>query len=86
MGIANRVVPTGTSRQAAETLALELANFPQVCLRGDRLSAYEQFDLTLDEALANEFKHGLNSLKTEAAAGAQRFAGGAGRHGSYQVE
>ncbi len=84
MGLVNRVVPTGSSRQAAEALALELANFPQICLRGDRLSAYEQFDLTLDDALANEFRYGLNALKTEATAGAQRFAGGAGRHGSFQ--
>jgi enoyl-CoA hydratase len=82
LGLVNRVVPTGTSRQAAEALALELAHFPQICLRGDRLSAYEQFDLTLDEALANEFQHGWNALKTEASAGAQRFADGAGRHGS----
>ena len=41
MGLANRVVPTGTARQAAEALARELAQLPQVCLRSDRLSAYE---------------------------------------------
>src|SRR6185503_2938820 len=51
IGLANRVVPKGTSRQAAEALALEIAAFPQVCLRGDRLSAYEQFDLSFEEAL-----------------------------------
>jgi len=83
IGLVNRVVPKGTARQAAEALAHELAQFPQVCLRGDRRSAYEQFDLSLDEALANEFKHGLAALQAESLAGAQRFADGAGRHGAF---
>lgn len=83
MGLANRVVPKGTARQAAEALALELANFPQICLQGDRLSAYEQFALTLEEALANEFNHGRKALAAESIAGATRFAQGAGRHGSF---
>jgi enoyl-CoA hydratase len=84
IGLANRVVPKGTARQAAEALARELAQFPQVCLRGDRRSAYEQFDLTLDEALANEFNHGLAALREETGAGAARFASGTGRHGSFE--
>lgn len=84
IGLANRVVPKGTARQAAEALARELAQFPQICLRGDRRSAYEQFDMTLDEALANEFNHGLAALRAETTAGAARFAGGEGRHGSFE--
>jgi enoyl-CoA hydratase len=83
IGLANRVAPKGTARQAAEALALEIAAFPQVCMRGDRLSAYEQFDLSFDEALVNEFNRGLVALKEETTAGASRFAGGAGRHGSF---
>ena len=83
IGLANRVVPKGTARQAAESLAREIAAFPQVCLRGDRLSAYEQFDLSFEEALANEFNHGLNALREETSAGAERFSSGAGRHGSF---
>lgn len=83
IGLANRVVPKGTAREAAEKLAREIARFPQVCLRGDRLSAYEQFDLSLTDAFANEFNHGLNALKAGAAAGAARFASGAGRHGAF---
>ncbi len=86
IGLANRVVPKGTARQAAESLAREIAAFPQVCLRGDRLSAYEQFDLSFEEALANEFNHGLRALKTETSTGASRFASGAGRHGSFNDE
>ena len=45
IGLANRVVPTGSSREAAEALAAQLAHFPQLCMRHDRLSAYEQHDL-----------------------------------------
>ena len=84
IGLVHRVVPKGTSRWAAEELARELAQFPQVCMRGDRLSAYEQFDLNFGEAMANEFNHGLAALKEETSAGAKRFAGGAGRHGSFE--
>jgi enoyl-CoA hydratase len=81
MGLANRVVPKGTARQAAETLAREFAQLLQVCLRSDRLSAYEQADLPFEAALANEFQHGMRAIQAGAAEGARRFAGGAGRHG-----
>jgi enoyl-CoA hydratase len=83
MGLANRVVPTGTARAAAEALALELTRFPQVTLRGDRLSALEQDGLDESAAIANELEHGARSLGT-AIEGAGRFAGGAGRHGSFE--
>jgi len=83
MGLANRVVPAGEARAAAEALAAELARFPQLCLRHDRLSAYEQHDLPLPEALDNELRHGLVALEQEALAGAARFAAGAGRHGAF---
>ena len=47
IGLANRVVPTGQSRQAAEELAIELARSPQGCMRADRLSALHQWGLSL---------------------------------------
>ena len=83
MGLVNRVVPTGQAIQTALTLARQIAAFPQQCMRGDRLSAIEQFNLTFDDALANEFAHGVKSLKSESMAGASRFAKGAGRHGEF---
>ena len=83
MGLVNRVVPAGESRAAAEALAAELARFPQLCMRHDRLSAYEQHDLALDAALANELRHGQVALEHETLAGAARFAGGEGRHGTF---
>jgi enoyl-CoA hydratase len=84
MGLVNRVVPSGTSREAAEALARRIASFPQVCMNNDRLSAYEQFGMTLDEAMANEFRRGLESLDAGAREGATRFAEGAGRGGSFE--
>lgn len=82
MGLANRVVPTGTARQAAEALAHELARFPQVTMRGDRLSAIEQDGRDVPDAIANELRHGTRALQA-ALEGAGRFADGAGRHGSF---
>jgi enoyl-CoA hydratase len=86
MGLANRVVPKGTAREAAEKLASEIAAFPQICMRGDRLSAYQQSALSFEEAVANEFQHGLESLKAGGREGAARFASGAGRHGNFKDE
>ncbi|MCX8072438.1 MAG: crotonase/enoyl-CoA hydratase family protein [Candidatus Binatia bacterium] len=84
MGLVNRVVPVGQGREAAETLAQELAKFPQTCLRRDRLSAYEQEGLSFEAALRNEFRRGWVTLASgEAVAGAQRFTAGEGRHGRF---
>jgi len=83
-GLANRVVPAGKARAAAEELAAQIAAFPQTCLRHDRLSSYEQWGLPLDEALKNECRHGQVSLASgDAEAGAGRFRGGEGRHGRF---
>jgi enoyl-CoA hydratase len=73
MGLANRVVPAGTARAAAEALAHQLAALPQTCMREDRLSAYEQLGMSLDAAIANELTRGVRSLEAGAVAGAQRF-------------
>lgn len=86
IGLVNRVVRKGAAREAAEELAREIADFPQVCMRGDRMSAYEQFDLSFDDAMANEFKHGSAALSEETSAGAKQFSSGAGRHGSFKKD
>ena len=82
MGLANRVVPTGTARFAAEALAGEIARFPQACLRGDRASVLEQDGLDEETAMQGELRHGTQVL-TESLEGAARFAAGAGRGGSF---
>lgn len=83
MGLVNRVVAKGEALEAARALAAEIARFPQICMRGDRLSAYEQHDLDFDAAFANELEHGRKALATEAVEGAARFAGGKGRGGDF---
>lgn len=83
MGLANRLVEPGHALEHAVTLAHSLAKFPQQCLRADRMSLHEQWSLPWDAARRNELRHGLGVLASgEAAAGATRFASGAGRHGA----
>jgi enoyl-CoA hydratase len=85
IGLADRVVDEGRARPEAEALARRIAAFPPHCLRGDRLSVYEQSGLSLAEALRNETERGLAVLATgETREGARRFAAGAGRHGSFE--
>jgi enoyl-CoA hydratase len=85
MGLVNRLTSHGEALPTALALAAELARFPQQCLQSDRLSAYEQWSLSLREALQNEARHGMETLTSgEAARGAERFAQGHGRHGDMQ--
>jgi enoyl-CoA hydratase len=84
MGLANRLVDKGQTLSAAIELAKSMAAFPQQCLRSDRLSSYEQWSMSLPEAMGNEFRHGLQVIASgETVEGAARFTGGAGRHGSF---
>ncbi|MGH8460678.1 MAG: crotonase/enoyl-CoA hydratase family protein [Stenotrophobium sp.] len=84
IGLANRVVAAGKAMQAAEKLALQIAAFPQACMRGDRNSAYRQCGLDESAAIAHEFQQGLATLKSgETLAGASRFSQGGGRHGAF---
>jgi enoyl-CoA hydratase len=83
MGLVNRVVPRGEARAAAEALAAELARLPQAAMLGDRMSAYEQWDLDFAAALANELRHGVGAF-AESRDGAARFSAGAGRHGAKE--
>jgi enoyl-CoA hydratase len=81
IGLANRVVPKGEARQRAEELAAELAELPQQCMRSDRLSMLNQWGASEAEAMDFEFGS-MSRVSAESLAGAQRFAGGAGRHGA----
>jgi enoyl-CoA hydratase len=83
LGLATRVVRSGTARDAAVALATELAALPQVCLRNDRASVYAQWDLELPDALRREAELGIDTLRVPGAMdGAARFSAGAGRHGA----
>jgi enoyl-CoA hydratase len=83
IGLVNRVVPTGTARAAAEELASALSEFPQECLRNDRLSMLDQEGRDEADALRVEYRYGVRSLGAGALEGAARFAGGEGRHGAF---
>lgn len=83
IGLANRVVRNGQSRQAAEELAASIAALPQTCMRNDRLSVLEQEGLGEEAAISNELAHGRISIgSAEMGAGVSTFQAGAGRHGA----
>lgn len=84
-GLANRVVAPGKAREAAEELAVELARFPQTCLRNDRRSVLQQEGMTEADAMAYEFEVGLESVTADGLEGAGRFSDGAGRHGDFST-
>ncbi|MGI9295216.1 MAG: crotonase/enoyl-CoA hydratase family protein [Pseudomonadales bacterium] len=85
MGIANRIVAPGSALEHTLTLAKQIAAFPQCCLRADRMSSYQQWDMDFATAFNNEFNGGMAVLESgETVAGAQRFSAGAGRHGQFE--
>jgi enoyl-CoA hydratase len=84
MGLANRLSPTGGALDAAVELATALGAFPQGCLRSDRRSARDQWDLAHDRAMAHETELGMAVIASgETRQGASRFAAGEGRHGAF---
>ena len=84
IGLANRIVPTGHARAAAEALAAEIAAFPPRCVVSDRRSAYESTGRELAAAMGREFELGKATIDSgESREGAGRFADGAGRHGKF---
>jgi enoyl-CoA hydratase len=88
MGLANRLVPNGSARAEAIAIAKQISQFPQTCMRADRLSALRQWDIADEEdAIANEMRGGLDVIGSgETLAGATRFASGIGRHGQFSGE
>lgn len=83
IGLVNRVVEAGTALQEAQDLAGRLAELPQRALRADRQSLLRQWSLSLGDAMAAEFRGGMEVIASgEAQEGARRFAEGSGRHGS----
>jgi len=83
IGACEQVVADGTSRKFAESMAHEIARFPQACVRADRRSVVMQQGLTVREAMRKEWYNGIPAFAAEGAAGAKRFAEGKGRHGDF---
>ncbi|MFX0147420.1 MAG: crotonase/enoyl-CoA hydratase family protein [Candidatus Hodarchaeota archaeon] len=83
-GLANRIVEDGQSRFEAEQIAEQIAEFPQTCMRNDRLSAYNQFGLDIKSAMQSEFEYGLKTLESgEYLKGSKAFTQGKGKHGKF---
>jgi enoyl-CoA hydratase len=83
-GLANRVVPDGQALAEAKKLAADIAAFPQRCLRSDRRSMFDQWDLAELDAIRHETQLGLETIKSgETRAGATAFTNGRGRHGEF---
>ncbi len=84
MGLVNRLVEKGQALDASIALGREIAEFPERCMRSDRLSALTQWGSELGDALREETRLGLEVIRSgETREGATRFTRGAGRHGSF---
>lgn len=83
IGLCEKVVPDGCARLAADEMADEIARFPQLSMRADRRAVYLQHGLPEQSALEVEWNNCHGVFKTEGAAGAARFANGAGRRGNF---
>ena len=85
MGLANRITDSGAAISTAIELAKSLSAFPQICMRADRRSAYDQWGVSEGDAIISETVKGIAVLKSgETVRGASRFAAGAGRHGVFK--
>jgi enoyl-CoA hydratase len=84
IGLCEYVVAEGQARQRAETLARQIAAFPQSCLRRDRQSLLSQHGLSEADALRQEWQVSRDAVLEEGVAGAGRFKEGAGRGGSFE--
>jgi enoyl-CoA hydratase len=83
IGLVDRVVHAGHALAAAQSMARDLAAFPQEGLRADRRSVLNQWSLSLEDAAAAEYRGGADVIASgEAREGARRFVEGSGRHGT----
>ncbi|MEO6653040.1 MAG: crotonase/enoyl-CoA hydratase family protein [Ilumatobacteraceae bacterium] len=83
IGLCEYVVPDGDARARAEAIANDIARFPQGCVRADRRSAIDSHGLPLRTALEHEWDGSRGVVAAEGISGARRFAGGAGRSGTF---
>ncbi|OAP63029.1 hypothetical protein AYL99_02256 [Fonsecaea erecta] len=85
MGLANRVVPKGKALEEATKIAELLLRFPNACMNADRNSCYYAAynAQNFEDAMKNEYDHGVKVVQSESIQGAARFAGGRGRHGGF---
>jgi len=58
IGFVSRLVPEGSALETAIEMAELIASSPWPAVVHDRLSAYESYGMTIEDALANEDRHG----------------------------
>jgi enoyl-CoA hydratase len=84
IGLVNAVVEDGAALETSLAWAKNIAAFPQIAMRNDRMSVQEQWDLDETGATANEIAHGLATIHSgETLSGSSRFVEGDGRHGNF---
>jgi enoyl-CoA hydratase len=77
MGLANRLCEPGETLEVAKKLAHLIAHHPQLCMRSDRRSMYEQWDLDLDQAMRRETEMGIDVVGSgETLTGVGRWSSG----------
>jgi enoyl-CoA hydratase len=81
IGLVTEIVPPSTHVERALAMAQRLAAFPQDTMLSDRRAVLEGAGLPLVQGLTLEAQLG-RGLHGAALAGADRFVGGEGRHGS----
>ncbi|QZY29319.1 crotonase/enoyl-CoA hydratase family protein [Nocardioides coralli] len=87
MGLVNWLVEPGEVLEEALSVAFVLADLPQQAMRSDRMALIAGDGLDVEEAMAEEFRLGLEALKAGSAdRGVSRFVGGAGRGGAPDRE
>ena len=82
IGLCEYVVPEGDARTYSEALAHDIARFPQSCMRADRNSVQNQYGLSINQALKQEWDGSKNEI-SKGIKGATRFAKGKGRSGDF---
>lgn len=84
IGLANEVTPTGKHLERAVELGKQLAEFPQICLKNDRLAVYQGLGQTIEVGLALEAQLGAETIASgETTVGSQEFVSGKGRGGKF---
>ncbi len=83
IGLADRRAAAGAALDVARELALGIARHPPRAMLADRASVFAAFDGAEADCLVQEARRAETAKRTEARAGASRFADGVGRGGSF---
>jgi enoyl-CoA hydratase len=76
-GLVNRLCEPGEALAVALKVAQAIARLPQTCLRSDRRSTYDQWEMDLDTALQRETEMGIEVVGSgETFAGVGRWSSG----------